>query len=203
MLDYLEYLNVPTKIVLLFVIIFFCAQLIGGFLDMKGKVVPEITNIRGYFSRRKKERDILHQMPTALNNMQQTLDSFNAHYSADNISKRNEWIEKVNKCLEDNDKCIKELSAKLDKNNADTLAMLIESKRSIIISFASKVIDPNYQVTKEQFNRVFKLYREYEDIIKENGLTNGEVDIAFRIVTESYEEHMRNHTFVEDKFGYI
>ena len=58
------------------------------------------------------------------------------------------------------------------------------------------------KVTKEQFNRIFRLYKEYEDIIAQNKLTNGEVDIAYRIITESYEEHMRDHTFVEDVLGY-
>ena len=49
MLDYLEYLNVPTKVALAMAIVFFCVQLIGGFLDMKGKVVPEYLNIKAYF----------------------------------------------------------------------------------------------------------------------------------------------------------
>ena len=33
-------------------------------------------------------------------------------------------------------------------------------------------------------------------------MTNGEVDIAYRIISESYETHMRNHTFIEDIRGY-
>ena len=33
-------------------------------------------------------------------------------------------------------------------------------------------------------------------------MTNGEVDIAIRIINESYEEHMRHHSFVEDVRGY-
>lgn len=202
MLDYLEYLNVPTKVALAMVIVFFCVQLIGGFLDMKGKVVPEYLNIKAYFSRKKREREVLHQMPSALENVKQTLDNFNQYYSSDNIGKRDEWIEKVNRCLEENDRCIKELNKKLDRNNEDTLTLLIESKRSTIISFASKVIDRDSKVTKEQFNRIFRLYKEYEDIIAQNKLTNGEVDIAYRIITESYEEHMRDHTFVEDVLGY-
>lgn len=35
-----------------------------------------------------------------------------------------------------------------------------------------------------------------------NGMTNGEVDIALSIIKESYEKHMRNHTFMEDARGY-
>ena len=64
------------------------------------------------------------------------------------------------------------------------------------------MVDDNAPVTREQFNRIFKMYEEYETIIESNGLTNGEVDVAFRIITESYENHMRNHTFIEDVRGY-
>ena len=88
------------------------------------------------------------------------------------------------------------------KNNKDIVSLLIDSKRNNIINFASNVIDENSPVTREQFKRIFKLYEEYEKIIKENGFTNGEVDIAFRIITESYEKHMKNHTFIEDIRGY-
>lgn len=56
--------------------------------------------------------------------------------------------------------------------------------------------------TKEQFNRIFKIYEEYEVLIKANGMTNGEVDIAIRIIREAYENHMRDHTFIEDIRGY-
>ena len=107
---------------------------------------------------------------------------------------RDKWIENVNHKLEENDMWIKTLDKKIDKNNEDTLSLLIDSKRNTIISFASYVIDENSLVTKEQFNRVLKLYEEYEDIIEKNNRTNGEVDIAYRIIKESYEKHMKNHT---------
>ena len=57
-------------------------------------------------------------------------------------------------------------------------------------------------MTREQFNRIFKIYREYETIIEENNVTNGEVDISIQIIKESYEGHMRNHTFIEEIRGY-
>ena len=43
---------------------------------------------------------------------------------------------------------------------------------------------------------------EYEEIIKDNDLQNGEVDIAIRIIREAYENHLRNGSFVEDVRGY-
>ena len=104
--------------------------------------------------------------------------------------------------IHENRQCIQNLEAKLDKNNEDTLSLLIDSKRNTIINFADLVIDENKPVTREQFHRIFKLYKEYEDIIKKNNMTNGEVDIAIRIIKESYEKHMRHHSFVEDIRGY-
>lgn len=202
MLGYIEYLNMPTKVALILVGLFFVLQLIGELLEFKGKVVPEFLKIRKYFARKKSEREILKQIPETMSKVQELVKNINEHYSPDNIKMRDTWIENVNRKLEENDKWVKELDKKMDKNNADTLSLLIDSKRNSIISFASCVADEKSSVTREQFNRIFKLYREYEDIINSNGLTNGEVDIAYRIITESYENHMRNHTFIEDIRGY-
>ena len=94
------------------------------------------------------------------------------------------------------------ISLKIDKNNKDTLSLLIESKRTAIIDFASKASNTDAPITKEYYNRIFKMYQEYEDIISKNDLTNGEVDIAYRIIVESYEEHLSNHTFIEDIRGW-
>jgi hypothetical protein len=202
MLSYIEYLNLPTKITLILVISFLIFQIIGEILELKGKVVPEFMKIRKYFSRRKKEKQALKQVPETLEDVRTLINEVSEHYSLDNIDARNRWIDFVNKKLDENDKWIKELDKKIDKNNEDTLSLLIDSKRNTIINFASHVIDENSPVTREQFNRIFKIYQEYEDIIEKNNLTNGEVNIAFRIITEAYENHMRNHTFVENVRGY-
>lgn len=202
MLNYIEYLKMPTNVAIVIISAIFVTQLIGELLEFKGKVVPEIFKMRKYFARKKQEHKTLKEIPEFLKEVKETLNDFNSHYSKDNISKRDNWIEKVNLKLDQNDKYIKELDKKIDKNNADTLSLLIDSKRNTIINFASFVIDENNPVTREQFNRVFKLYEEYEDIIAKNNMTNGEVDIAHRIIKESYENHMRNHTFIENLRGY-
>ena len=202
MISYVEYLKLPVGIAAGIVAIFFAVQIIGEILEFKGKVVPEFVKIRKYFARKREERKILHQVPDMLKDVQSSLDDFRSHYSADNIMMRDKWIENVNHKLEKNDELIEKLDKKLDKNSEDTLAILIDNKRDMIISFAAKVIDENYPVTHEQFNRIFKLHAEYEQIIEDNGLTNGEIDIAHRIIMDSYEKHMKNHTFIEDIKGY-
>lgn len=202
MIDYVEYLNMPAKVTIMIVSLFLIMQLVGEFLEFKGKVVPEFIKVRKIFARRKQERQTIQEVSTILADVKQSLDEINMHYNADNIRMRDEWIRNVNQKLEQNDIQTKELCEKLDKNNQDTLSLLIDSKRNTIINFASTVVDEKNSVTREQFNRIFKLYEEYESIIAANGLTNGEVDVAYRIIRESYETHMRNHSFIEDIRGY-
>lgn len=203
MIDYVEYINIPTKVAIAVIALFFIMQLVGEFLEFKGKVVPEFVKIRKIFARRKKERLMMQKMEKTLDQVQLTLDDLNRHYSTDNIHMRDEWIKRVNTKLEQYDISMAELDRKLDKNNSDTLSILIDNKRNAIISFASLVIDENKPVTREQFNRIFKLYQEYEAIIQSNGMKNGEVDIAIRIIREAYENHMRSHTFIEGVRGYV
>ena len=219
MLNYIEYLGLPTTIAVCLAIMFFIIQIIGELLEFKGKVVPEFIKIRKYFKRKKNERlalakmidkfDEYNQMATTLTSVNRLLADIDRHYSKDNIAMRDGWMKEVNEHIveserrkKEQDVLMRELNEKLDKNNAVTLSLLIDNKRNTIIDFASKVIDESYPVTKEQFNRIFKIYKEYEAIIKEHKLSNGEVDIAIRIIQESYEQHMKNHTFIEDVRGY-
>lgn len=202
MIGYLEYLNVPTKIGLAIVALFCAMQIVGEFLEFKGQVVPEFVKIRKYFDRKAQERKKLNEVFDTLDEVKLSFQQFSSHYSDESIKKRDTWIKNVNRKLEQNDILIKELSKKMDKNNQDTLSLLIDSKRNTIINFASVVLDEKNPITREQFNRIFKLYEEYENIIESNGLTNGEVDIAIRMIKESYEDHMKRHSFVEDIRGY-
>lgn len=202
MLNYIQYLNFPTKIACIFVGVFLFMQVIGELLEFKGKVVPECIKVRKYFARRKSERELLQKIPAMFNRVETLLEDVGSHYSSDNISMRDKWIDSVNCKMDKNDRLIRDLTEKIDKNNADTLALLIDSKRNTIIDFAARVVDEDAPVTHEQFHRIFKLHKEYETIISDNGLTNGEVDVAYRIISESYEKHLRNHSFIEDLRGY-
>ena len=166
MINYIEFLNVPAKIAIVLVGLFLVIQVIGELLEFKGKVVPEFAKIRKVFARRKKERMLLQKMEKTIDQVQLTLDDLNQHYSTDNIRMRDEWMRLVNSKLDQYDKSISELGVKLDKNNSDTLSILIDSKRNAIISFASLVIDESKPVTREQFNRIFKVHQEYESIIE-------------------------------------
>lgn len=202
MLNYIEYLNVPSQIAIALIAVLFVLQLIGEFLSFKGKAVPEIMSIRKYFARKKSERKVIRELPNTIQDLKNIVNNIDKHYNADNISMRDKWVDSVNNKLMAEDKLVRDLDKKLDEANKDIVSILVDNKRDTIIDFASRVSNHSVLVTKEQFNRVFKLYKEYEDLINKNGLTNGEVDIAYRIIVESYEEHLSNHTFIEDTRGW-
>lgn len=202
MLNYIEYLNVPSQIAIALITVLFVLQLIGEFLNFKGKAVPEIMSIRKYFARKKSERKVIRELPNTIQDLKNIVNNIDKHYNADNIFMRDKWIDSVNNKLMMEDKLVRDLDKKLDEANKDIVSILVDNKRDTIIDFASRVSNSSVLVTKEQFNRVFKLYKEYEDLISKNGLTNGEVDIAYRIIVESYEEHLSNHTFIEDTRGW-
>lgn len=202
MLSYLEYLNMPAKAAIALVGMFLIMQIVGELLEFKGKVVPEFVKIRKYFSRKNQEKK---QTTDTLKQVQTLLSEVNQHYSNDNITKRNQWMEWVNsraKVYDDSVSELTELKEALAANNELTLDLYINVNRNRIIDFASKITNEKTVVSREEFNRIFKVYHEYESILKKYNRTNGEVDIAYRIIIESYEEHMKRHTFLEDIRGY-
>lgn len=205
MLSYIEYLGLPSTIAIALVVLFFALQIIGEILEFKGKAVPEILKVRKYFARKKEERETLKAIPELVTEMKKDMeamgekfDNFTQHYSSDNIAKRNKWIEKVDEHLTDSCGKFDGVESKIEKNSVVITKLLINTERREIIDFALYVSDETKPVTREQFTRIFKLYDEYEEIIKENGLTNGEVDISYNIIKEAYEHHMKNHSFIED-----
>lgn len=213
MLSWLNYFkdSLPSKVLFALAVGFCLMQCAGELLEFKGKVVPEFMKIRKRFARIKKEKEALSQMTDLLPSLRKVpetvekaaalLSSVDEHYNNDNISMRNKWMEGVNTNIDEIHQWMRDMTAKIDKNNEDTLAIRIENMRSTIIDFASFVSDDTHPVTKEQFRRVFKIYKDYERIITENGLTNGEVDIAIHIVRDAYEKHLCTHTFIEDTWS--
>ena len=207
MLGYIEYLKVPSIVAIAVIAVLFFMQVIGEVLAFKGKVVPEIMTLRKRCTRKRKEKAALHQLvelmptlqevPGTLSEVKLLLAEVNAHYSKDNITMRDQWMNGVNARLEQ----VGEMAQMLERNSADTLEVVINIKRNAILDFAALVVQGK-PVTREQFHRIFNMYDEYEATLVANSRTNGETDVAIRIIRESYEEHLRNRTFVEDIRGY-
>jgi hypothetical protein len=195
-------IGVPASVILGLSIMYIIAGTIGCVLDFRGKILPEIINWRRWRRRKKEEKE---KQSKLLADVKQSLDEMKAHYSPEKIAERDAWISWVNARAKVYDASVKELTdlkEALQDNNELTLDLYININRNRIIDFASKVVNENVAVSREEFNRIFRVYNDYEDILRKHNKTNGEVEVSIRIIREAYEAHMRNNTFIEDSRGY-
>lgn len=206
MLEYIEFLKMPATIAGIIVGIILVANLVGELLELKGKVVPEFMKIRKYFKRKRAEKQ---ETAKTLADVKKLLSEVNAHYSADNITKRDAWMQWVNSRADVYDDSILEIKDKLalvtdalKDNSKLTEEIFVQSSRDRIIDFGLLVADGDKIISREQFHRIFKVHEDYDSFLKKRGLTNGETDIAMRVIEDSYATHMREHTFLEDVRGY-
>jgi hypothetical protein len=198
----LTYLGIPMIVIACALALLFMLNVLGSIFDFYGKVWPKIINFR---RRRREKKEEKEKQAKLLERLAEKLESFEKHYSPDNIAKRNDWMQWVNDRAEVYDASVKELTTfkdTLEVTKELTLDLYINVNRHRIIDFAGKVVNENSAVSREEFNRIFKVYDEYEAILEKYGKTNGEVEISIRIIREAYESHMRNHTFIEDSRGY-
>lgn len=206
MLGYIEYLGLPAALAGVIVGIILVTNLVGELLELRGNVVPEFMKIRKYFNRKKEEK---REQAETLKAVKQLLADVNSHYSADNISKRDAWMNWVNSRADVYDKSIVEIkdnlalvTAALQDNSRLTEELFVQNSRDRIIDFGILVADGERVISREQFHRIFKVHEDYEKFLEKRGLKNGETDIAMRVINESYATHMRENTFLEDIRGY-
>ena len=198
----IEFCGIPASIAIALVIGFLVLQLIGEVSELMGKAVPEFVKVRKYFKRKRNEKI---QGQELLAEVKKSLNEINAHYSADNITKRNEWMAWVNNRAEVYDEALKELillKDKLFENNEITLDLYINVNRNRILDFARTVADDNVLASREEFNRIYKVNKEYHAILAKYNKENGEVDTAMRLIDEAYDYRMKHHSFIEDIRGY-
>lgn len=72
------------------------------------------------------------------------------------------------------------LNKKIDKNEIDRI-------RWELFQFA-RTCRNGQEPSHEEFKHIFKLHQKYDNLIKENGLTNGEMDIEYAFVEQYYLE---------------
>jgi hypothetical protein len=209
-LDYLkflnDYINVPAKLIAGVVILLLCLQLVGELLEFCGKVAPGFMKLRKQakekLEKERKRDELLAAATDALNKANEKLDTFTALYDNDNLQKRNIWMHEVDNGISANKNDIHALAEKLEKIYDIQMKDHVEALRSIILNFANRVSDKNSVLTHEEFRRAFTAHEDYEAFIKEHGLTNGQVDVAYRVISEDYADRLRNHEFLEDIRGY-
>jgi hypothetical protein len=198
----LAYLGIPMTVVACAFALLFVLNIIGSIFDFYGKVWPKIINFR---RRRREKKEEKEKQALLLTDVKTSLDEMKKHYSPEKIAERDAWMTWVNERAKVYDASVKELTefkSTLEVTKELTLDLYINVNRNRIIDFASKVVNEDVIVSREEFNRIFKIYDEYEEILEKYGKTNGEVEVSIRIIRDAYKAHTRNHTFIEDSSGY-
>lgn len=156
------------------------------------KLANWIKGIKEKFAKKKAKRKKLEKTIASVETL---LADINQHYSKDNISKRDEWINWVNgqadtynSTLENINERLGSLDKKLEKTTNLAEKTRLDQQRQSILDFAARVNNPQYDYSKEHFRKVFKTIEEYEAYIEANNLINGEIDHAIEVIEKAYAE---------------
>ena len=187
-----EFLGVPTTIAIALVGLLLITQIIGEISELLGKTVPEVLKIRKYFKRKKQEKKDTIE---TLAEVKQLLSEVNAHYSKDNITKRNEWMAGVDSSVRDNDKLIQSLDGKIDQllEANDKLNEQIDRVESNVLEneadrLRSELFDcgnrcrRNIRLHPEEMEHIREVYNKYSNVLNQNG--PGEKE--FNFITDYY-----------------
>lgn len=168
-------------------------------LDKGGKTTKGFLNIVKLVKEKKEKKAKREKL---IDDTVAYMEIMKNHTSPESIARRDNWMHWVDDRAVKYDESIALLSdnmakitAALEANTKVTDKLFIQDCRTIIISFAEKVSNKQRIVSREEFNRVFKVYEDYEHFLAEHEMTNGEVDVAYGIIRKAYQERLTNQRF--------
>lgn len=145
---------------------------------------------------------------------------FNSHYCAEKISQRDKWMLEVNSTmhwakeraivydssvseLKELAEVVKSQSNALELNNKMTSELYKQGTRTQILDFSHRLVnarkaDKPVIFSREEFRKIRKSYKAYEEFLQTFGGTNGEVDDAMAIVRDAEAGKLPNIEFLED-----
>lgn len=92
--------------------------------------------------------------------------------------------------MEQSDKRDEEISNDIKKLTQMFVEKEIDDMRWEINNFATNVAEGK-PCNKDSFKHCMHIYEKYEEILKENGLENGEVEISMEIIEEAYKQKLK------------
>ena len=134
--------------------------------------IKEIIEIVGYFKKKLRIKTGFDEDKETLEERIATLEKHDK-WQYSEISKISQGIDDIkNTLLEDN----------------------IEKKRKSILDFCSSLSNDQKQ-NSEAFNDIFRTYADYEQILKDNGMENGQAEESMKFIREKYQEKLHNGEF--------
>ena len=93
--------------------------------------------------------------------------------------------------MERSDKRDEEISNDIKKLTQMFVEKEIDDMRWEINNFATNVSEGK-PCNKDSFKHCMHIYEKYEEILKENGMENGEVEISMEIIGDAYKQKLRD-----------
>ena len=177
---------------------FFCALLtiMVGFVTIK-KGVEEFCKNFGFetpwMKASREKREYMEKVNEQITLLMQREESMETKHSTD-VGQLEEVVAKVNESFAELQKQITALSNKIEQKELDKQ---IKKLRWDIINFASD-LPRRENIPLEQYNIIFNDIKEYEKIIEDNGLTNGQVESSVHVIKKRYEHDLEAGRF-DDK----
>lgn len=193
-----EYLNIPIIVVSAIIGIYLVINLITAILDFKGKVAPEFINLRKFFRTRREKKQaakqLIQKQGELLEKVNTTLTDINQHYSADHITKRDEWIHWVDDRAKVYDNSVEVLSKTVEK--LDEVSILVYKSYlhdcvDRILHLADLIGGAEGKIPQERFQQAFELHEEYEKLVEKTHDPNHRVDTAWEVITNAYKESFK------------
>lgn len=143
-------------------------------------LVKKVQEITGLETKGMRER---RQLNESLASMKKDIDEMKSNREQDReqIDKYNQKITDVQDTLMD---AINKLSMAVARKD-------LEDMRWTIIDFGNSIRDGRVY-DQEAYTHIVDIYDEYEKLLKENGMENGRVTTAMKIINERFENGMRN-----------
>ena len=190
MLQNLTFLNAPTFIVLVLLLIIIVAEIVRGTTTIWGFVAPKLFGIKTKLQERKELDQMILGCQECIHKISETQDAIVEQQNID----RSNSIKYDNRIRED----MKSLHDEIKNVTSAVINIQISNLRSRILNFATDLTDGK-KFTREAFDEILADYKEYEDTIEANGLTNERVNISHSIILDFYKRYELNHEFLEDK----
>lgn len=89
---------------------------------------------------------------------------------------------------------ITKMSKGIENIESELLDNNLERKRKYILDFCSSLSNGQRQ-NKEAFNNVFKTYKNYEKLLSDHNMENGQAEESMKFISEKYQEYLRNDNF--------
>ena len=86
---------------------------------------------------------------------------------------------------------ITKMSKGIENIESELLDNNLERKRKYILDFCSSLSNGQKQ-NKEAFNNVFKTYKNYEKLLSDHNMENGQAEESIKFISEKYQEFLRN-----------